>query len=85
MHLQIILKEFGPNNKHISGAGNIVINAISRLLSTSVKNYEPITMKAQCCANDLFSNGGIENNNDSFPLYILNVQIEQQKDPRNKN
>ena len=52
---------------------------IRRLTSTSDKKYDPRTTKAQWCENKLFENGRVMNNDDCFPLIILNVQIEQQK------
>ena len=49
-------------------------------MSKSVEEYEPITSKTQCCANELFTIGKEENNDDCFPLNILNLQREQQKE-----
>ena len=58
---------------------------LSRLPSTPGDKYEPCTRKAQCRANDLFTIGRVENNEDCFPLNLLIAQIEQQKKLRNIN
>ena len=47
--------------------------------------YEPCTRKAQCRANESFTVGRIEKNEDCFALNLLIVQIEKQKEPRNIN
>ena len=47
--------------------------------------YDPCTGKAQCRANELFAIGRAENKEDRFPLNILIVQREQQKDLSNIN
>ena len=51
----------------------------SRLPSASLDYYQPSMVKAQCCANELFTIGREENNEDCLPLKLLNVQIEQHK------
>ena len=85
MRWQIILEEFEPNIQHIDGFDNIVSDTLSRLPSNPNDKYKPFTRNSQCCANDLFAIGRAENNEDSFPLNILILQIEQQKEPRNIN
>ena len=58
---------------------------LSRLLYMLFNKYKPSTMKAQCYRNKLSEIGRDEKNEDYFPIYILNVQIEQQKDLRTLN
>ena len=58
---------------------------LSRLPSTSFEKYFPITRKYQCCNNKLFGISVAENNEDRFPLNLLIVKIEQQKELRNRN
>ena len=53
----LVFEYFGPNIQHKSGVGNIVADTLSRLPSTSVKKYNPITSKSQCCDNELFAIG----------------------------
>ena len=79
------LEEFGPNITHIDGFYNIVADTLSILPSTSVDKYEPITRKAQCCANESFTISTAENNEYLFALNILNVQREKQQEKRNRN
>ena len=40
----------------------------------SVNKYEHITMKDQCCSNELFGIGIDENSKDFFPLELFNLQ-----------
>ena len=79
MLLWLILKEFGTNIQHISGVDNMVADTLSRLPSATSDKYESCTRNAQCCANELFSIGRVENEKYCFPLNFLFVQIEQQK------
>ena len=81
----LIIEEFGTNIQHIAGFNNIVADTLIRLPYTPSNKYKPCTIKAQRQANVLFAIGGIENNEDFFPLNLLIVQIEQQKEPRNVN
>ena len=76
-----ILEYFGPNIQYVAGVDNTVSDTISILPSTSVGKYEPSTKKAQCRSNELFEISRTENNEDYFPLDLLNVQREQQKYP----
>ena len=85
MRWRIILEEFEPNIQHIDGADNLVSDTLSRLPSNTNDKYNPFTRKSQCRANGLFTIGRVENNEDSFLLNILILQIEQQKEPRNIN
>ena len=62
MRWKLILKKFETNIQHIYGVDNIVYNILSRLPSISVENYKPSTSKAQCCAEELFEIGRVENN-----------------------
>ena len=62
MRWRLIIGEFGPNIQYISGVENIVGDTLSILLSTPSDKYESCTRKAQCCANDLFNIGRLENN-----------------------
>ena len=85
MRWRPILEEFGPNIQHIAGVDNIVVETLSRLPSTPSDKYNPCTRKDQCCAADLFAIGRVENNEDCFPINILIVQREQQKELRKVN
>ena len=85
MRWKLAIEQFGTKIQHVAEVENIVSDMLSRLPSTSVKNYEPSTFKAQCHANELLSIGREENNEDFPLLNILNVQIEEQKDLRKLN
>ena len=82
---QLIIKEFGPNIQHIAGVDNIASDTISRLPSTPSDKNNPYTRKAQCRAKNLFAIGREDNNENCFPLNLLIVQRERQKEPRNIN
>ena len=58
---RLIIKEFGTNIQHIYGVDIILYDMLSRLTSTSVYKYNPITKKAHCCSNELFITGRAEN------------------------
>ena len=62
MRWRLIIKEFGPNIQHIAGVDNIVYYTLSIFPSTPSDKYKPCTSKPQCCVNDLFSIGRVENN-----------------------
>ena len=70
MRCQVILKYFGPIIQHIRGVDNMVANTLSRFPSTPIGNYEPSTLKSQCCANELFALSRDKNNEDGFPLTV---------------
>ena len=82
---RLILDKFGPNIRHIYGVDNIVADNLSRLPYIFVNKYKPSTSKYQYCVNELFKMGREENNEDSLPLNLLNMQREQQKELRNRN
>ena len=44
---------------------------ISRLTSTSINKYDPITMKDQCCKNKLFTISRSEKKRRLFPTKYL--------------
>ena len=79
MRRRLILKDFGPNIQHIAGVDNIAEETLSRLPYRPSDKYKPCTKKAQCCANELFTLGRIENNKYCLPINLLIVQREQQK------
>ena len=83
MRWQLILEDFGPDIQHIAGVDNIVADTLSRLPFMPRNKNEPFTRKAQCCTNELFAIDREENNEYCFPLNLLIVQKEQQKEPRN--
>ena len=61
----------------------MVADMIIRLPSTPLEKYQPITMKAQCCENELFATGRVKK--ISFPTIYLECEKEQQKDMGDKN
>ena len=86
MRWQLIIGDFGPTIQHIAGFDNMLSDTLSRLPSTPSGKYEPCTRKAQFFANKLFAIGGVEKKKYIlFPLNILIVQVEQQKELRNIN
>ena len=74
MRWRLILKEFGPNIHQIDAVDNILADTLNILSSTLVDKYDPITSKAQFCANKLWQG---RRKTGFFPLNILSVQIEQ--------
>ena len=85
MRWKLIIEEFGTNIQHIYGVDNIVADTLIRLPYMLSDKYEPFTRKDQCCTNELFNIGRVENNEDCFPQNMLNVKIEQQKELININ
>ena len=79
MRWQLILEEFGTNIQHIAGVYNILSDKLSRLPSKPSNKYDHCIGKSQCCANELFPIGRVENNENVFLLNILIVQRKQQK------
>ena len=75
MGWRIILKDCGPTIQHIAGVENVVAYMLSRFLPKPSNKYDTCTSKSQCCANDVFTIGRVENNKDCFPLNLLTVQI----------
>ena len=61
---RLILEEFGPNIQNISGVEKILSDTLSIFLSMPIDKYDYCTRKAQCCANELFVLGRVENNQD---------------------
>ena len=64
---RLIIKYFGSNIRYIDLFDNILDDEISRLMYTSVNKYKHITMKAQCCTNELFTISRVEENNKYSP------------------
>jgi len=84
----MILEEFGPDIRHISGEDNIVADAISRLPTTKIDQKTKST-EFEDQENRKFSPKSSEflvlQNEDRFPLDVLLVQKEQQKELNKKN
>ena len=71
---RLIFKEFGTNIQQIYGVDKILYDTLSRLTYESIHKYKLITMKYQCCANELFAISRVENNKYCLPINILNVK-----------
>ena len=80
MNWWLIIEEFGPNIQNIAGVENIVSDKLIRLPPTSFNKHKPSTSNYQCCANKLFVIDRVEKNDYCFPLNILNLKREQQKE-----
>ena len=76
---RLIIHFFGPNIQYIDGVDKIA-DPIIRLPSTNIDKYDIRTKKAQCCVNKLSVSVRAEKNEHFFPLNLLNLQREQQKD-----
>ena len=72
MRWRLILEEFGPDIKHISGEMNVVADAISRLPTTTTDQDEPSTE-----ALDLSGKENFILEDESFPLDLSLVQRTQ--------
>jgi hypothetical protein len=86
MRWRMILEEFGPDIRHISGVDNIVADAISRLPTANKDEEEPRTEVQRL--NEMFINNEandlLAENDESFPLDLLQVR-EAQQEELNKN
>ena len=79
------LDYLGKLFKYIAVVDNILADTLSRMTSTPSNKNDTCTRKTQCRANELFAIGREENNENCFPLNLLIVKREQQKEPRNVN
>ena len=82
---RLIIRDFGPNIQYVAGFDNIVSDTLSIFPATQSNKYKSCTSKAQCCADEIFEPGRVENNEDCLPLNLSIVQREQQKELRNIN
>jgi hypothetical protein len=81
MRWRLILEEFGSNIQHIAGVDNTVADMLSRLPSANCDEQTPSTDRESRHANELFAIN--ETNADVFPLTLLLVQAEQNKEKTN--
>jgi len=84
MRWRLILEEFGPNIQHIAGVDNIVADTLSRLPSANIERDDPSTSQGQFRANEFFAFNA-QAVDDGFPLALLTVQQEQNKELELKN
>jgi uncharacterized protein YlaN (UPF0358 family) len=85
MRWRLILEEFGPDIRHISGEDNVVADAISRLPTATQDQIENCTdTQDPWGENDITAEAFILDDNETFPLQLSLVQKEQQKE-LNKN
>ena len=86
MRWRLILEEFGPDIKHISGEDNIVADAISRLPTATKNQREPST--------DALDSSGktpaeeevlVFDDDEAFPLNLSLVRRTQQKELNKRN
>ena len=87
MRWRMILEEFGPDIRHISGEDNIVADAISRIPTTAIdQNRKSTEFEDQ--ENGKFLTKSSEflvlQNEERFPLDIPLVQKEQTKELNKK-
>ena len=86
MRWRMILEEFGPDIRHISGVDNIVADAISRLPTANKDEEEPRTEVQRL--NEMFINNEandlLAENDESFPLDLLQVREAQQEELNKK-
>ena len=85
MHWQLILKEFRYDIQHISVVDNIVADTLSIFLSTTFDLDDPSTTRDISWSNELFSNRVAQTVEGGYPLYLVLVHKEQQKDIRKIN
>jgi hypothetical protein len=80
MRWRLILEEFGPNIQHIAGIDNVVVDMLSCVPSANSDQDELEPSTAQCHANKIFAIEKDTTNNDGFPLMLIRVFNEQQKE-----
>ena len=78
MRWRLILEEFGPNIQHIAGVDNTVADTLSHLPSTNCDEQTQSTDRESHHANELFAIN--EPNAAAFPLTLVLVQVEQNKE-----
>jgi len=87
MRWRLILEEYGPNIKHISGKDNIVADAISRMPMANTNDIEESsTVEIRRRENELFTIANEdETNENGFPLDLSSVQKIQQIELNKRN
>jgi hypothetical protein len=83
MRWRLILKEFGPNIQHIAGNDNVVADMLSHVPSANSDQDELETSDAQYHAKEIFVIEENITNDDGFPLTLIKVFNEQQKEMNN--
>jgi hypothetical protein len=87
MRWRLILEEFGPTIKHISGQDNIVADTLSRLPTTTLDETERSTDGSHHLAKRVFAASLIRKHiseDIGFPLALSIVQREQNIELRNQ-
>ena len=89
MRWRMILEEFGPDIRHISGEDNAVADAISRL-PTAATELKDIRNDSQVLQDEIKSAFfgeilNLDEEHESFPLDISLVREEQQKELNKRN
>ena len=74
MRWRLLLEEYGPDIRHISGVENVVADAISRLPMAQNDENESSTSKIQRQMNEMFNLEQDESNDNGFPLQLSEVQ-----------
>jgi hypothetical protein len=70
----LLLEEYRPDIRHISGVENVVADAISRLPMAQNDENESSTVKIQRQMNEMFNLEQDESNDKGFPLQLSEVQ-----------
>ena len=74
MWWRLILKYCVADIQFLDGVDNMVSDTFSISPYIPVDNYNPSTVKSQCHTNKLFAFVRDKNNEDRFPLNLLNMQ-----------
>jgi hypothetical protein len=83
MRGRLILEEFVPNIQHIAGVDNVVADMLSRVPLANCDRDELQHNNAQHDAKELFALEVSTANDDGFPLSLIKVFNEQQKELNN--
>ena len=89
MRWRMILEEFGPDIRHISGENNVVADAISRL-PTAATEQSDVRNESQVLQDEIKSAFfgeilNLDEEHENFPLDISLVRKEQQKELNKRN
>jgi hypothetical protein len=84
MRWLLILEEFGPNIQHITGVDNVVADMLSCVPSANCEDRDELEpSNAQHHAKELFALEVNTANDDGFPLSLIKMFNEQQKELNN--
>ena len=76
---RLIIEDFWPNIKHISGVDNLVADTLSRFMSKTIDWYKLSTTRDLSRAKELFTTRSEQNIEEGYNLDLMLLQKKQQR------